>query len=182
MLLADVVAASAAVAETRSRLAKVDALADVLRGADPPDVALAISYLSGKPLQDKLGVGWAALGEATPEPAPEPTLTLQDVDAAFAALASCRGSGSTRRKAALLGDLLGAIDQKTMSSLVAITRSAGPDFPTKVQELVDRRGRERFPELFDPALHFDLQHLNARGAQLFSERLAEAFLSRAAAR
>jgi len=36
------------------------------------------------------------------------------------------------------------------------------------------------PELFDAELHFDLQHLNARGAALFTERLAQSFLARRA--
>ncbi len=64
MLLAALVATSAAVAATRSRLAKVAALAECLRMAAPGEVAIAVSYLSGELRQRRTGVGWASLRDA----------------------------------------------------------------------------------------------------------------------
>ena len=66
MLLADLVATSAAVAATRSRLAKIAALADCLRRAEPGEVAIVVSYLSGELRQRRTGVGWAALRDLPP--------------------------------------------------------------------------------------------------------------------
>ena len=61
VLLADLVTTSAAVAATRSRLAKVAALADCLRRAEPGEIAIVTSYLSGELRQRRTGVGWASL-------------------------------------------------------------------------------------------------------------------------
>lgn len=46
--------------------------------------------------------------------------------------------------------------------------------------VLDLSDPERYPELFDLDLHFDLMHLNAPGAQLFTERLAHAYLAASA--
>ena len=73
MLLAEIAAASADVAATSSRLAKVARLTETLRDAAPEEVAIAVAYLSGELPQGTVGVGWAALKER-PEPAAEPTL------------------------------------------------------------------------------------------------------------
>ena len=61
MLLAEIAQASADVAATSSRLAKVDRLADCLALAAPDEVAIAVAYLSGVLPQGTVGVGWAAL-------------------------------------------------------------------------------------------------------------------------
>ena len=66
MLLEDLARASAAVAETASRLAKVRALADCLRRLRPEEVPLAVAYLSGELPHAPIGVGWAALRELPP--------------------------------------------------------------------------------------------------------------------
>lgn len=58
MLLAELVATSAAVAATRSRLAKVAALAETLTRAQPDEVEIVTSYLSGSLRQRRTGVGW----------------------------------------------------------------------------------------------------------------------------
>ena len=72
MLLADLVATSAAVASTRSRLAKVAALADCLRRAAPDEIPIVVSYLSGELRQRRTGVGWAALRDLPASAASEP--------------------------------------------------------------------------------------------------------------
>ncbi len=105
--LADLVAASAAAAGNASRLAKRDAIASCLRGASPDDAEIAVAFLSGDTRQRRIGVGWATLAASLPAPAATPSLTLADVDAAFAAVAStAAGKGAAARKQAVLRGLL----------------------------------------------------------------------------
>ncbi len=144
VLLADLVATSGAVASTRSRLAKVEAIAGCLRRAAPDEVAIAVSYLSGELRQRRTGVGWAALREL-PEPASEPTLEVADVDRVFGRVEAASGKGSTgvrrvelaslfvRATAAeqeLLGKLVrGELRQGALAGLMtdAVARAAGLD-------------------------------------------------------
>ncbi|MFI5101102.1 MAG: ATP-dependent DNA ligase, partial [Actinomycetes bacterium] len=87
MLLADVAAATAAVAATSARSQKVALLADCLRAADAGEVAVVVAYLSGELQQRRTGVGWASLRDL-PAPAAGPAsqqLTVLEVDAAFEA-------------------------------------------------------------------------------------------------
>lgn len=96
MLLADVVATSAVVAATRSRKAKVAALADLLRRAadtGPDVVPVVTSYLAGVLRQRRTGLGWRSL-QALPEPADRSTLEVTEVDAAFEHIAALAGAGS----------------------------------------------------------------------------------------
>jgi DNA ligase-1 len=58
VLLADLVATSAAVAATRARTAKVAALGELLRQLDTDEVAPAVGFLTGVPRQGRIGVGW----------------------------------------------------------------------------------------------------------------------------
>ncbi|GAA5126847.1 ATP-dependent DNA ligase [Haloechinothrix salitolerans] len=106
MLLADVVAASGRLAATRSRKAKIAVLAEVLRAAERGERAVAVAFLTGQPLQGRLGTGWRTLAELDVEPAPEPTLTLSDVDTALSELAATTGSGSAAKRTAVLTTLL----------------------------------------------------------------------------
>ncbi|VXB22742.1 ATP-dependent DNA ligase [Aeromicrobium sp. 9AM] len=96
MLLADVVATSAAVGATRSRKAKVAAFADLLRRAgdtEPDAVPVVTSYLAGVLRQRRTGLGWRSL-QALPDPASEPTLEVSEVDATFERIAQLAGAGS----------------------------------------------------------------------------------------
>ncbi|MBW0119072.1 ATP-dependent DNA ligase [Pseudonocardia abyssalis] len=108
MLLAEVVAVSAAVGATRSRTAKATALAGLLRAAAPDEVQAATAWLTGEPLQGRLGAGWRTLSALDHPPATAPTLAVTAVDALLDALAATSGPGSTARRAALLGELFGA--------------------------------------------------------------------------
>ena len=93
MLLADLAAVSETVAATSARSAKVEALAGALRLASPEEAAIAVAYLSGELRQRQIGVGWAALRELPP-PAAAPSLTVGEVDAAFARIGALGGPGS----------------------------------------------------------------------------------------
>jgi len=61
MLLAEVVEASARVAGTPARSAKIAALADLLRRLEPGEVEPTVGFLVGEPRQGRIGVGWATL-------------------------------------------------------------------------------------------------------------------------
>ena len=101
-LLAAVVDVSARVAQTGSRLAKRDAIAGCLRGADADEVAIVVAFLSGETRQGRIGVGYATLAALRQAPAAAPSLTVGDVDAALARVASASGKGSAAQRSAQL--------------------------------------------------------------------------------
>jgi DNA ligase-1 len=108
VLLAEVVAASAAVAATRARTAKAAAIAELLRRAEPGEVLAVTAWLAGDPLQSRLGVGWRTLTRLAHEPAAEASLTVDGVDGVLTELAATSGAGSTARREMLLAGLFGA--------------------------------------------------------------------------
>ncbi len=121
MLLLDVVQVSAAVAATRSRKAKVVAIADLLARARAEDTGLevVVSYVGGALRQRRTGLGWRGLA-ALPEPATTATLTVTGVDAAFAALAEMSGPGSQAARAEAVAQLFGAateVEQRWLRGL-----------------------------------------------------------------
>ncbi len=109
MLLNDLVTTSAAVGATRSRKAKVVALAELLGRAaqeSPEELENVTSYLGGALRQRRTGLGWRGLS-ALPDPAPEPLLTVTEVDADFEALSVLSGPGSQKARADAVADLFG---------------------------------------------------------------------------
>ncbi|RBM10584.1 ATP-dependent DNA ligase [Prauserella sp. PE36] len=106
MLLHDVVSASADLTATRSRKAKTAVLARLLTAARPEELAAAVAFLTGQPTQGRIGAGWRTLAELRTEPAAEPGLTVAEVDSALGEVADTSGSGSAKRRAQVLGDLL----------------------------------------------------------------------------
>jgi DNA ligase-1 len=105
VLLADLVATSAAVAATRSRTAKVAALGDLLRMLEPDEVEPAVGFLTGVPRQGRIGVGWRTAVKVELPPAAEPAIEVLDLDRTLADLAVTSGPGSVAARQALLGDL-----------------------------------------------------------------------------
>lgn len=97
MLLSDVAATSAALAATRSRLAKRDLLVALLLSAEPADLEIVVAYLSGELRQRRTGIGWATIG-TLPPPADEPTLSVSDVDAFFQRVSLLGGPGSATER------------------------------------------------------------------------------------
>ena len=106
MLLSRIAEVSQAVAATGARLGKIDALATALREAGPLEVPIAVAYLSGELPQRQIGVGWASLRNGF-TPGASPSLTLSEVDAAFAAIGAVSGKGSAAARKALVGELFG---------------------------------------------------------------------------
>ncbi|GAB2860768.1 ATP-dependent DNA ligase [Nocardioides pacificus] len=147
MLLHDVVLASGAVAATRSRKAKVAALAEALRTAGPDEIETVTSYLSGSLRQRRTGLGWRSLTEL-PEPAAEPTLTVGEVHDDFETIAALAGPGSqalraeavtrlfTRATAAeqvwLRGVVTGEVRQGALDALVQEAVAAAAGVPVAV--------------------------------------------------
>ncbi|SEO47593.1 ATP-dependent DNA ligase [Trujillonella endophytica] len=120
MLFAEVVAASAEVAATRSRTAKTAALARVLRAADPGEVTAVAAWLAGEPRQGRLGLGWRTLTRAAHAPAPGPGLSVGAVDEALTELAATAGPGSVARRDAVLAGLLGAATAEEQRFLIRL--------------------------------------------------------------
>ena len=127
MLLAEVVEASARVAATPARTAKIAALSDLLRRLAPDEVEPAVGFLVGEPRQGRIGVGWATLAKAVaarrsdrsghgldPEIAPiraengeaREGITIGELDQALTQLAGTIGSGSVAARTALVDGLL----------------------------------------------------------------------------
>jgi len=126
MLLADVVATSASVAGTRSRKAKVAAIAELLRRAaaedlgDTDDIETVASYVAGSLRQRRTGLGWRSLTTLRP-PAATPSLTVGQVHQAFGEIAALAGAGSQAARAAAVDTLFGqatADEQAWLRSIV----------------------------------------------------------------
>ncbi|QNS02531.1 ATP-dependent DNA ligase [Streptomyces xanthii] len=107
MLLARLAQVSQEVAAASARSRKIELLAELFRDTHPDDVAIVIPYLAGRLPQGRLGIGWRVLSRRV-EPAAEPRLTVQDVDAALTVIGDVSGAGSQAERTRLVGELLGA--------------------------------------------------------------------------
>jgi DNA ligase 1 len=106
-LIADVVTASKRVAETSSRSGKIAILAELLGQLDTHEVAIVTGLLSGVPRQGRVGIGYSTIYGVECVPALEPSLTVDELDAAITAVQAATGSGSAARRRSLLVELLG---------------------------------------------------------------------------
>ncbi|MFC4555663.1 ATP-dependent DNA ligase [Georgenia faecalis] len=121
MLLTELAETSAALAATRSRLEKRALLAAALRAAEPEEVEVVATYLSGQVRQRRTGIGWRTLAAAR-EPAATPTLTALGVDQALEEIAALTGPGSQAARAAAVAALLGtatATEQHFLAGLIS---------------------------------------------------------------
>ncbi|MTD54210.1 ATP-dependent DNA ligase [Amycolatopsis pithecellobii] len=105
MFLADVVNASAELAATRSRKAKIATLAGLINRAGQGELPAVVAFLTGQPSQGRIGTGWRTLAELGAPAARGPTLTVAEVDAALGEVAGIAGSGSAKRRAEALHGL-----------------------------------------------------------------------------
>jgi ATP-dependent DNA ligase I len=147
MLLGEVAAASADVAATSSRKAKVDRLSAVLAALRPDEVPIAVAYLSGVLPTGSIGVGWASLKDLPPPASAPATLELLEVDAALTRIGSLAGAGSQAARRTALHDLfaratadeqeflrgllMGEIRQGALEGVMvdAVSRAAGVPLP-----------------------------------------------------
>ena len=103
MLLSELVRASAELAATRSRKAKIALLAAVLRAAEMAELPTVIAYLTGQTAQDRLGAGWRTLAGLGAGSAPDPVATVLEVDSALTEAAGvAAGTGSSTRRQEVL--------------------------------------------------------------------------------
>lgn len=141
--LADLVAASADVAATSSRTAKIARLAEVISGLGPDEVIPAVAFLTGQPRQGRVGVGWGTVGKVDVAPAATNSLTIADLDDFFDHLQLLGGEGSnaarrsavteffsraTRHETDFVRDLLmGGLRQGALAGAVtdAVAKAAG---------------------------------------------------------
>jgi DNA ligase 1 len=109
VLLNAVVETSRAVAATRSRKTKIEALAVTLRACEPDEIATVVNLLTGEPRQGRIGVGWATLSAARKaaehdEP-DEPTVTVAELDGVLDRIEATTGPGSATARKGVLGEL-----------------------------------------------------------------------------
>ena len=106
MLLDELVSTSEVVAGTGARRAKIEAIAALLSRVPPGQVPVAVAFLSGELRQRQIGVGYASISapQASP-PAAAASLTLAEVDAAFAAIGAITGPGTQASRRELLAAL-----------------------------------------------------------------------------
>jgi ATP-dependent DNA ligase I len=121
VLLEEIARTSAAVAETRGRLAKIGLLAGLLRRLDPEETLVGVAYLSGELPQGTIGIGWASLRDLPPPADPPPTLQLLEVDAALRRIGTTTGRGSQAARRNELAGLFGratALEAQFLTSLL----------------------------------------------------------------
>ena len=103
MLLQALVDSSLAVSRTRSRIEKIDRLADVLKRLAPDEISIAVAYLSGALPQGRIGIGWAVVTHArTVAHAAQPSLGLREINDWFGRMAGTRGAGASHTRTQLL--------------------------------------------------------------------------------
>ncbi|UGT58108.1 ATP-dependent DNA ligase [Nocardia asteroides] len=120
MLFSEVVAASAAVRATRSRKAKIAALAELLVSAGPTEIATVVAWLSGELTQGRIGAGWRTVTGLDTPPSAEASLTVEAVDAVFTQLTGLSGTGSALRRRELLTELFTAATADEQSFLLRL--------------------------------------------------------------
>lgn len=119
MRFEEVARASAEVAATAARLAKVERLAGLLSRLAPEEVPVAVAYLSGEIPGGTVGVGWASLREL-PSPAAGPSLELLDVQRALERVRAAAGPGSRAARAQVLRDLFSRATEPERRFLVGL--------------------------------------------------------------
>ena len=111
--LAEIVAASADVAATRSRKQKIERLAQLLGVLEMNEVRAGVGFLCGELRQGKLGVGYRALRQlASSAASAEERVTLLELDATFDELSRLGGKGSAKRRDQLLQGLFARLSER----------------------------------------------------------------------
>jgi DNA ligase-1 len=121
VLLSELVSTSRAVAESSSRLKKIDLLAALLKRLPPDAIETAVAFLSGAARQGRIGIGGAVLSDARAVAAADrPSLTIAEVDRAFERIAQTAGAGSANARATELRSLLGRATADEQDFLVRL--------------------------------------------------------------
>ena len=117
MLLANIVETSHRISETSKRLEKIERIAELLSQLQPEEIEIGVSFLSGQTLQERVGIGYAAVyGYAGPV-AESPSLSIVDVSRTLDSIAAVQGPGSERQKHQLLHSMLAQATPEEQSFL-----------------------------------------------------------------
>lgn len=121
-LLAHLVAASARVRESSSRLAKVRELAAFLRSLSPDELGAAVHYLSGDTIQGRSGIGYSTLQSAAAGAAAAGTaeLSIKHLDEMLTQIAGIRAAGAAARRTRALQDLFSRATQAERDFIIAL--------------------------------------------------------------
>ena len=118
MRLESLVEASRRIGQTPGRLEKIELLAGVLKQLSQEEIPIAVAYLCGELPQGRIGIGPAALQEASGAPAEQGSgLTLTDVDQALTRIAALSGAGSVLERLRLLKMLFAQSTEEERSFL-----------------------------------------------------------------
>ena len=122
MLLNQIVEVSEQLKATRSRTAKIGAIARLLQGRTEHELRTIVAWMSGDLLQGRIGISKGRAhqygkGVAASE---LPGLTVEDVDRALIAVQEATGSGSQGVRERLLHDLLGEATEAEQRFLVGL--------------------------------------------------------------
>ena len=123
LLLAEIVAASRAVAATRSRKAKVVALSEALAQAAPEEIETVAAYLAGSLRQRRTGLGWRGVSDLPP-PAASPSLGVLEVHELFERIAALSGAGSQAARRAAVAELFGRATAEEQAWLRGVVTGA----------------------------------------------------------
>ena len=93
-MLAELVRVSNEIASTSARSKKTAVLAGFLQRLDADEIAPAVGFLSGNPVQGRIGVGWATAYGVQAEHPDEPTLEILDLDRTIDTVQAATGPGS----------------------------------------------------------------------------------------
>ncbi len=119
--LESLVAVSARVAASTSRLVKIRALGEFLASLPLQVVEVAVLYLSGSLPQGRIGIGHRSVHDAaTHAPATASRLQIEDVDSTLQALAAITGTGSAAKRTALLANLFNAATAEEQDFLLRL--------------------------------------------------------------
>jgi DNA ligase-1 len=119
MLLDRLVRTSAEVAATSARSTKTALIADLLRSAEPAEVEVVATYLSGVPRQRRIGLGHRSL-QSLPPPADTAGLTVVEVDAALEEISRLAGAGSRAARGTAVERLFGRATRSEQQWLRAL--------------------------------------------------------------
>lgn len=120
-LFAELAELSQRVAATRARTAKVRELARALCALDPEEIAIAVQYLAGELPQGRIGISHAVLREAAQTAsAPEPSLTIIELDRKLTQIAALRGEGSAGLRLQALRELFARCTQLEQAFFVRL--------------------------------------------------------------
>ena len=106
MLLDHVAEVSDAVASTRSRKSKAEAISGLLAEANRTEIPIVVGFLSGVPRQGKIGIGWATVADLDPRSGDGSGLAIGTVDEFLQTFPTIVGPGSQKLRAEELRRLI----------------------------------------------------------------------------